>query len=268
MFPILFKLGPITIYTYGVFVFLGVIAFYFICKKQACKEGISRETFSHIFFWSLIWGFLGARIVYILVEWRWFLSSPLGVIFSRSGFVFYGGVSSGILALYILAKKYKINFLKSADIAALAIPLGHAFGRVGCFFYGCCYGRAVESKWSVLFPSESPAGFGGVKVIPIQLYSAFFLVLIFLFLLILKKYQKFNGQILLSYGICYGIFRFIIEFYRGDPRGGFLSFSTSQFMALIVVIISIFFFFRWRPIRQAQGRPEQEKRVEGRRRGA
>ena len=96
-----------------------------------------------------------------------------------------------------------------------------------------------------------------MKVIPTQLYSAFFLVLIFFFLLFLKKHKRFNGQILLSYGICYGIFRFIIEFYRGDPRGGFFIFSTSQFVALIVVIVSVFLFFRWRPIRQAQGRPEQ-----------
>ena len=245
MHPILLKLGPITIYTYGAFVFLGVVAFYFICKRQTSKEGIPKEDFSNIFFWTLIWGFLGARLTYILVEWQWFLNNPFSVIFSRSGFVFYGGVIFGILTLYILAKKHKLNFLNFADIAALGIPLGHAFGRIGCFFYGCCYGKAINSKWGVLFPAESPAGFEGVKVIPTQLYSAFFLVLIFIFLLILKKHKKFNGQILLSYGICYGIFRFIIEFYRGDPRGGFFFLSTSQFIALIVIITSGFLFLRW-----------------------
>ncbi len=245
MHPILLKLGPITIYTYGAFVFLGVVAFYFVCKRQTSKEGIPKEDFSNIFFWTLIWGFLGARLTYILVEWQWFLNNPFSVIFSRSGFVFYGGVIFGILTLYILAKKHKLNFLNFADIAALGIPLGHAFGRIGCFFYGCCYGKAINSKWGVLFPAESPAGFEGVKVIPTQLYSAFFLVLIFIFLLILKKHKRFNGQILLSYGICYGVFRFIIEFYRGDPRGGFFFLSTSQFIALIVIITSVFLFLRW-----------------------
>ena len=136
MFPILFKLGPVTIYTYGAFVSLGVIASYLVCKNQADKEGISREIFSHIFFWALVWGFLGARVVYILVEWEWFLSNPLGVILSRSGFVFYGGIISGLLTAFILAKKYKINILKTADITALGIPLGHALGRIGCFCYG------------------------------------------------------------------------------------------------------------------------------------
>ncbi len=245
MYPILFKLGPITIYTYGVFVFLGAIASYLVCRNQADKEGISRKIFSHIFFWALVWGFLGARVVYILVEWEWFLSNPLSVILSRSGFVFYGGIISGILTVLILAKKYKINLLKSGDIAALGIPLGHALGRIGCFCYGCCYGKPTDSSWGILFPRESPAGLLEVKVIPTQLISALFLFLIFFLLLILKRYKKFDGQILLSYGICYGIFRFIIEFYRGDGRGEIFSLSTSQFTALIVIIISIFFFFRW-----------------------
>ncbi|MFH1519025.1 MAG: prolipoprotein diacylglyceryl transferase [Candidatus Omnitrophota bacterium] len=246
MFPVLFKLGPITIYTYGVFVFLGVAAGYFVCRMAAKQEGIPEKIFSNIFFWALFFGFLGARAFYILVEWRWFLSNPLGVIFSRSGFIFYGGFIWGILTVFILTTKYKINFLKSADIAALGIPLGHALGRIGCFYYGCCYGKFTDSSWGVLFPPESPAGFLGVKVIPTQLVSALFLFLFFLLLLILKKHQRFGGQILLSYGLGYGIFRFIIEFYRGDPRGEIFSLATSQFTALGVIIISIFFFFRWR----------------------
>lgn len=245
MFPILFKLGPVTIYTYGVFVFLGVIASYLVCKNQADKEGISRNIFSHIFFWTLAGGFLGARVTYILVEWRWFLSNPLRVILSRSGFVFYGGIVLGILILLILAKKHKLNILRVADIAALSIPLGHALGRIGCFWYGCCYGKPTHSSWGILFPRESPAGLLGLKVIPTQLISVLFLFLIFFLLLILKKQQKFEGQILLSYGISYGIFRFIIEFYRGDFRGEIFSLSTSQFAALALIIISIFFFFRW-----------------------
>ena len=179
-----------------------------------------------------------------MVEWEWFLSNPLSVILSRSGFVFYGGIISGILTVLILAKKYKINLLKSGDIAALGIPLGHALGRIGCFCYGCCYGKPTDSSWGILFPQESPAGLLGVKVIPTQLISALFLFLIFFLLLILKRYKRFDGQTLLFYGIGYGIFRFIIEFYRGDLRGEIFSLSTSQFAALIVIIISIFFFFR------------------------
>ena len=242
MHPILFKLGPITIYTYGVFVALGVVAGYFVCRGEAKREGIPEKVFSHIFFWAVFFGFLGARIVYILVEWEQFLSNPFGVVFGRSGFVFYGA-ALGILTLFVLTGKYKINSLKFADIAALGIPLGHALGRIGCFFYGCCYGKPTTSKLGILFPPESPAGFFEVKVIPTQLISAVSLLLIFCILLFVKKRRKFSGQILLSYVFLYGIFRFIIEFYRGDPRGEVFFLSTSGFVSLLSVMLSIFFYF-------------------------
>lgn len=244
MYPVLFKLGPITIYTYGMFVTLGVAAGYFVCRGEADKEGIPRQVFSNIFFWVLVTGFIGARIAYILIEWERLLANPFGVIFSRSGFVFYGG-ALGILSGFILTRKYKINFLKFADIIALGIPLGHSLGRIGCFFYGCCYGKPTTSGLGVLFPPESAAGLSGVKVIPTQLISAVVLLLIFYLLLFLKKRRKFNGQILLSYVFLYGIFRFIIEFYRGDPRGEFFTLSTSGFISLILVAVSIIFYLRW-----------------------
>lgn len=245
MFPVLFKLGPITIYTYGFFLFLGVTAGYFVCKGQADSEGIPPKIFSNIFFWGLVWGFVGARIAYILIEWRLFLVDPLSLILSRSGFVFYGGAIAGVAAVFILAKRQGINVLKLVDIGVLGIPLGHALGRIGCFCYGCCYGRPTDAPWGMLFPPDSPAGLLNTKVIPTQLISSFFLFLIFFSLLALKKHKRFDGQILLSYNIVYGIFRFIIEFYRGDPRGEVFFLSTSQFIALSVVIISIFLFVRW-----------------------
>jgi phosphatidylglycerol:prolipoprotein diacylglycerol transferase len=166
----------------------------------------------------------------------------------RSGFVFYGGVICGIAALYLLSKKYKIKFALLADIIAIGVPLGHAFGRLGCFFYGCCYGRPSESFMGVLFPPDSPAGYLGAKVIPTQLISSFFLFLLFFLLLAFRKRKKFDGQIVLVYLILYSIFRFIIEFFRGDPRGSILFLSTSQLISLILIAISIFFWVRIRRV--------------------
>jgi len=246
MHPILFKLGPITIYTSGVFVVLGVLAGFLVSKIEAKKEGIPEQTYLIIAFWTFIFGFLGQRIVYALVEWRIFLNNPLSVVFSRSGFIFYRGIILAIFAIFILTKKFNISFLKFADIAAYGTPLGHALGRIGCFFYGCCYGKPTTSSIGILFPRESPAGLLGVKVIPTQLISAIFLLLLFFLLLFLKKKKKFNGQILLAYAFFYGIFRFIIEFYRGDPRGEVFSLSTSGFISLISVILSVFLYFLWR----------------------
>lgn len=246
MHPVLFQLGPITIYTYGFFVFLGVLASYLVCRKQAKNNAIDLNIFSDIFFWTLIFAFIGARILYLLIEWEIFLENPLGAIFSRSGFVFYGGIIGGVISAIIIARRKKIDFLKLADIFAIGIPLGHSLGRLGCFFYGCCYGKPSDAFYALLFPVGSPAGSLGVKVIPTQLISAFALFLIFFLLLVVSKYKKFNGQILVSYLFIYGIFRFLIEFLRGDPRGEVFMLSTSQIVAVITVITSIILFFRFK----------------------
>ena len=242
MYPILCKIGPLTVYTYGLFIFLGVVLSYFVCSREAKKQNIDLDIFSNIFFWLLIMGFLGARIIYILVEWRWFLDNPFSLVFSNSGFVFYGGVISGILTLGYLARKYKISLLKLADILALGVPLAHSLGRVGCFFYGCCYGIVSNSFLGVLFPADSPAGYLGVKVIPIQLVSSFFLFVIFCILMVFKRKMKFPGQLSIIYIFLYSVFRFCIEFFRNDYRGNVYYFSTSQFISVVMMVLAIYLF--------------------------
>jgi len=246
MHPILFKIGSLTIYTYGFLVFLGVLLAYFFCAKQAGRENINKGVFSDIIFWTLIFSFIGARIFYIFTDFESFLQNPLEMVISRSGFVFYGGVIFGIIALFILAKLHKIKFLKLADIIVMGVPLAHAFGRFGCFSYGCCYGRPTNSFLGVLFPAESPAGALGVCVIPTQLIEAFFLILLFLALLFVKRRKKFDGQILAIYLVFYSIIRFVIEFFRGDPRGNVFFLSLSQFISLFLLAFGVFLYLKLR----------------------
>ena len=253
MYPVLLKFGSFTIYTYGFFVFLGVLFGYFFCLKQAIRENINKGVFSDIIFWTLVFSFLGARIFYVFADFENFLLNPLEILLSRSGFVFYGGVVFGVIALYVLAKSHKINFFKLSDIIVSGVPLAHAFGRLGCFSYGCCYGRATDSFLGVLFPKDSPAGFAGVRVIPTQLIEAFSLFLLFAALIILKRKKKFDGQILAFYLIFYSIIRFIIEFFRGDPRGNVLFLSFSQFISVILMAFGIFLYF-WLGLKTAQKR--------------
>ncbi len=241
MHPILFKLGPVTIYTYGFFVFLGVVLGYFICSREAKRQGIDSKVFSDIIFWVIISAFLGAKLLYLLIEMKYFLIEPLAMI--RSGFVFYGGVITGICAIYILSRKYNIYFLNLADIIVLGVPLAHALGRVGCFFYGCCYGKPTSSWIGIQFPLGSPAGELCTRVIPTQLISAFFLLVLFLIILAISRKKIFSGQVSSCYLIFYGVFRFTIEFFRGDPRGYILYFSTSQIISFILVLLGIILFY-------------------------
>jgi len=244
MHPILFKFGSLTIYTYGFFVFLGVLFGYFFCLRQAGRENINRNIFSDIIFWTLIFSFVGARVFYIFSDFGFFLQNPLDVLMSRSGFVFYGGIVFGIITLYILSKIHKISFLKLSDVIIMGVPLAHAFGRLGCFSYGCCYGRETHTFIGVLFPEDSPAGALGVPVIPTQLIEAFFLLLLFFFLLFVKKHKRFDGQILAVYLIFYSVMRFIIEFFRGDPRGSVFLFSFSQFISIFLAALGVFLYLR------------------------
>jgi phosphatidylglycerol:prolipoprotein diacylglycerol transferase len=246
MYPMLFKIGGVPIYTYGFFVFLGVLIGYLVAQRQARRQGFKRNIFTHIVFWVIIFSFIGARLFYIIVEFRSFLEASLSTLVGRSGFVFYGGIVFGSSTLLILCRRHKINFFKFVDTLSLGLPLGHAIGRIGCFFYGCCYGRPTRSFLGILFLPESPAGALGIKVIPTQLIESFFLFLIFFSLLIVSRRKKLEGQVFVLYLILYGIVRFVIEFYRGDPRGQILGLSTSQFFALAAII---FGFILWRKIR-------------------
>ena len=146
MYPILFKLGPLTVYTYGVLVFIGAMAGYLACSRQAKREGIDAETFNNIFFWTILFSFLGAKLFYIAIEFKSFLNEPLSML--RSGFVYYGGLVSGLIVLRVFSKRKKIASFKLLDIFALGVPLAHAFGRLGCFFYGCCWKNTFQSKKS------------------------------------------------------------------------------------------------------------------------
>lgn len=224
MHPVLFKFGPVTIYTYGVMVFTGAMASYFYSLKVSPRFALSREFVSDLFFWSVIFGFLGARITYILLDIPGFIADPSVYIFTGSGFVFFGGMFSGALTVYWYSRKNKRNIADVCDMAAPCIALAHAFGRIGCFFYGCCYGHEH------LF-------------IPVQLLSSLCLFILFVFLELFSRKRPFSGSVACAYLILYGVLRFSIEFLRADPRGFYGPFSTSQWFSLFAVAAGVFIVF-------------------------
>ncbi len=255
MHPILIKIGEFSISTYGFFVFLGAAAAYIFLLNESKLYNISADITADIIFWAMIGGFTAARLFYIILNWQDFLYSPWHYLFSRSGFVFYPGLLGGILAVSVFIKRKKIGLLKTADFIAPAIPLAHSLGRIGCFSYGCCYGKPANCKICMLFPPNSPAGRLGVPVIPTQLISSFFLILIFISLIFIRDHRRFKGQIFFCYLMLYGIFRFIIEFFRGDPRGYLGIFSTSQWFALLIVPIVLVLYWQNSKRRENNGQP-------------
>ncbi len=238
MYPILFKIGPVAIYTYGVMIALGIMAGLYFASRQAKKEAIGSGIIVDIVFWIILSGFIGARITYVFVEWKYFTEYPLKVLFAREGFVFYGGFIFSFLTAFLYVKIKKLNAWKLADIIAPSTALGYAIGRLGCFFYGCCYGRPTNSLLGILFPPEVPAGSLGVKVIPTQLISSLTLFIIFIILVALRKHKKFDGQIFWIFVLLEAITRFGIEFLRGDERGTIGALSISQVIAIFMAVVA------------------------------
>lgn len=234
------SIGDITIRGYGVMIALGYITAILVAYYRAKAYGLEREAIIDIALIAVISGILGAKLLYIIVEFKAFIEDPLEVIGS-AGFVVYGGIIAGIIACMIYTIRKKISFMSYFDIVMPSIAINQGIGRIGCFFAGCCYGKETDSCIGVTFPEESMAP-TGVKVLPTQLFSCVGDLLIGAFLIIYARHAKYKGNVAAMYLLVYGIGRFLIEFLRDDSRGAIGFLSTSQFISLIMVLLSIVLF--------------------------
>ena len=186
--------------------------------------------------YGVIGGFLGAKILYVIVEFKTFIKDPKTVLGSE-GFVVYGGIIAGFLTAIVYCRIKKLYFLEYFDLAVASISMAQGFGRIGCFLAGCCYGRETTSRFGVVFPEGGLAP-AGVKLIPTQLISSAgdFLIMIVL-LLYYRKNKKDGtpGNVGFLYMLLYGVGRFLVEFLRNDNRGGAWMFSTSQWISMVIV---------------------------------
>ncbi|MCK5106849.1 MAG: prolipoprotein diacylglyceryl transferase [Elusimicrobiales bacterium] len=260
MHPYLFKIGDFSIPTYGILVAAGYLISAFYIYKRNRPLNISREQISDMILFAIIAALLGGKLFYVIIFWddyglTFFQKAINALKDFRYGFVFYGGLITSTIFLYFYLKKKKINFLAFADIAAPGIVLGHAIGRIGCFFAGCCHGKPTDFICAVTFNNPeslvSPALIG-VPVHPTQLYSSAANFIIFIALhFMLKASLKHNwkkGLIAASYLLTYSIARFAIEIFRGDARGNFIfAMSPSQIISLSGALIALlFFYFAWK----------------------
>ena len=233
----LFSIGKFTIHGYGLMIGLGFLAAVLIGCYRAKLQGLSSDLFSSMAIYVLIFGFLGGKLLFIIVEFKKFLENPLGALGS-SGFVVYGGIITGLLAIYFFCKIKKVSVASYADLIAPSIAINQGFGRIGCFMAGCCYGKETDSPIGVIFPEGCLAP-AGIKLIPTQLISAIGMLLVGVLLILIARKTKYKGVITGLYLLMYSIGRFIIEFFRNDYRGtvGFL--STSQFISIFILVLSI-----------------------------
>jgi phosphatidylglycerol:prolipoprotein diacylglycerol transferase len=170
MRKILFSIGKLNIPGYGFMIGIGFIVALIIGELRAKKKGLDKECVLDMAIIAIVTGFLGAKLLFVIVNFRDFLDAPLSLLGS-SGFVVYGGIIAGVACCILYCHFKKIKFLQYFDIIMPEVAIAQGFGRIGCFLAGCCYGRVTTSSFGVVFPADSFAP-SGVKLIPTQLISA------------------------------------------------------------------------------------------------
>jgi len=287
--PVLFEIPFIglPLHTYGFMIVTGFVLGMFVCSRQGRIHGGYHEEVMDFGFWALIGGMIGARVVFIMVNAReYFVEKPwvevpqLGIQIPavlaiwQGGLVFYGAALGGFLAFVIYAKKKNLPMLKMADMIIPALPLAHAFGRIGCVAAGCCWGDAfyhmhegaaiADIPLAMRFPEGSLA-YGSLlrtesaevvtlmkeaghtlPLFPSQLVESLGVLSIFFFLTWAHSRKWFHGQVLLTYAILYPILRSFLELFRGDAGRGYVIdgvLSTSQFISILVATASLITLF-------------------------
>ena len=268
MRSILFQLGPVTLRMYGCMMALGFIVGWYVVSWLCRREGRKPELLTNLLMLMMVSGVAGARIAYVIEHWHQeFANNLLEIVrVDHGGLMFYGGLILAFVCFvgYCLAKRER--FLPMADKMAVVVPLGHAFGRIGCFFNGCCYGKQTDSAFGVSFPAMSPAWCEQVRehlipstadkalpVLPTQLFEAAGCLVIFA--IVLAVYLKSNrpasdgspaekkaaGLSAAVYLASYGVLRFLLELLRGDPRAAVLGLSIGQTISLGVFLTGLVF---------------------------
>ena len=249
MFPDLIDLGFLHLKTYGACMATGFLLCWMLVEKLSGRKDLSNLLLS-----LMVSGVVGSRIAYVIEHWqKEFASNPMAIVrVDQGGLMFYGGFILSFVVFFAWCFRKKESPLKLADLLAAVVPLGHAFGRIGCFFYGCCYGRDSNAWCAVTFPAGSPSWFEHgrkmVSVLPTQLFEAAALLALFGGLMWVWKHQaaqgtrhKAQGTILGLYLCGYAAIRFGIEYLRGDPRAAVGPFSISQTISIGMLVIGVGF---------------------------
>ena len=269
MYPELFSIGPITVYSYGVLLAASYLLGLRLAMSRAKRWGLDANRVLDLGIYIIIAALVGAKLMLLVVDFDQFRSSPGELLtLARSGGVFYGGLLLAVGVAFWFIARHRMPFWTTCDVFAPGIALGHVTGRLGCMAAGCCYGKPTDVPWAVIFTNPlAAANVGtplGIPLHPTQLYEAGAELLILVLLLATERKGKpFAGRTFWLYMFLYAISRYIIEIYRGDPRGELFGFSTSQFISLILAPLSLV-MLAW----LARSTPETPQAMRGRRRAA
>ncbi len=258
MIPVLFRLGPITVYSYGLMMALGFLAADVVIASECRRRRFNPDYASSLVVWAAISGIAGSRIYDILDNLPAYMHDPWAMVFSGSGFVWYGGLFGGLAATYLVSRYYGIKFLVTADMAAPALALGQAFGRVGCQLSGDGdWGLPSKLPWAMSYPRaivgwdpqhvltlgpnhtlvsacQTAAQCAQVRVHPAPIYETILYLGVFAVLWFLRRGNRIDGRLFYGYLVLAGASRFLVEFIRVNPRV-WMGLSEAQLIAIAMM---------------------------------
>lgn len=255
MYPIITKIGPFTLHTFGVMLAIAILVGSTVLLREMRRLGdpdITEERMQRLIWYVVIATVAGGRLMDVIVRWDHFSQHPAEIpAIWKGGLVMYGGLLAIFFTVAGYARLHKLNALRLTDLLAPSCFLGDAFGRWGCFFAGDDYGRVTDSWMGVKFPAVGylnraadhivnpdclvPENLQGTPLYPTQIFMSLKGLTIFVVLILITRRKKFDGQVVSVAMMLYPVLRSIVEFFRGDADRGFVGpFSTAQFTSLFV----------------------------------
>ena len=253
MYPEVFHIS--FLHTYGVLVAAAFLTALWLAGRLAKSAGLDADAVTNLGIYCALAAIVGAKAMMFIVDLPHYLQNP-GEIFSlgtlQAGGVFYGGLLAALAVAFWHMRKTRLPALKTADVFAPGIALGHGIGRLGCFSAGCCWGIQCDRPWAVTFTDPVAEKLVGVPLNvplhPTQLYEAFaeFVIFALLYWRIRKPHSP--GSIIGLYLVLYSITRFIVEFFRNHEQGNLWGgpLDTSQWISLGLVMLGAWFVYRAR----------------------
>ncbi|MGE5190726.1 MAG: prolipoprotein diacylglyceryl transferase [Gemmatimonadota bacterium] len=237
MHPVIVKIGSLKIHSYGAFVAMGFLAAIWAAAREIRRKEGDPEAFYDLAFWLVVAAVVGARAFHVLVYRSYYAENPAEIYrIWNGGLVFYGGLLAAVAACLAFVRRRGLPFLPTADAAALGIPLGLAFGRVGCTLAGCCYGKPTTVPWGIVFTDPASLAPLHVPLHPTQAYEALSALAIFGVLTATRDRFVTPGMRFWTMLVLYGVARSFLEIFRDDPRGFLGPFSESQVVSAVLVL--------------------------------
>ena len=262
MHPLLFEVLGYPFYIYSLMITAGCIAGIMLVVRHGDQAGLDRLTLLDLCWWLILGGYLGARVIFMIVNWEhhWYpcvdyayynsinpsaqLDGPDCwplLAFWSGGLVFYGAFLGGVLVLWWFSRRHKLKLLPLADALMPAFAIGQFFGRMGCLAAGCCWGKVTDLPWGIEFPKGSMVfrqhvdldlihqhAAHALPIHPTQLYDSLYGLGLFVVLTWIRRNKRYHGQVFMWWLFLYPLMRSLVELFRGDSERGFITRVVSE----------------------------------------